>query len=576
MRQSRIGLFVMCLIVSQMGLASVLTTKHNLSTSGPGTVKSNQESQVCIFCHTPHNAQPDSPLWNRQDPGTSYTLYNSSTANANIGQPTGASVLCLSCHDGTIALGKVLSRTNPITMQDGVTTMPAGSTNLGTDLSDDHPISFAYTASLVTQRNGELTQPGNLTGAVKLDNSGRMQCTSCHDAHNDNNGKFLVVSNLGGALCETCHLKPAWGQTPHNISTATWDGLATDPWPNTSLTTVSDNACQNCHMPHSAGAGERLLNYVAEETNCLVCHNSHVAQEDVANEFTKSSTHPIENNTGRHTPDETAVVNSRHVECVDCHDPHAAKSGGGNPAGPLTNVRGITITGAEIQPITSEYQLCLRCHGDSTGKPAPPTPRVFPETNLRLEFSTSNPSYHPVAGIGRNPNVPSLQGGLTTSSIIQCTDCHNNDNGPNTGGNGPNGPHGSNYPHLLERQFVTQDPASESASAYALCYNCHNRNSILNDQSFPLHQKHIGGENASCNVCHDPHGSGFARLINFDTSVVSPSGSGRLEFNSTGTFSGECYVNCHGKNHNPCTYGGGGGGGGGHNCMGGGGGGGGM
>jgi len=587
MRFGQTGLFVIILTVSQVAAAGVVTTKHNLSVSGPGSIRASQESQVCIFCHTPHNSQPSAPLWNRQDPGVSYTPYNSSTTNATIGQPTGTSVLCLSCHDGTIALGKVLSRSIPISMQGGVTTMPTGSTRLGTDLSDDHPISFTYTPSLVSQRNGELEQPSNLTGAVKLDSNNQLQCTSCHDPHNNNNGKFLVKSNKGGALCETCHTKPTWNQASHNTSNKGWDGGGTDPWPNSSWTTVSDNACQNCHMPHNAGSGERLLNYASEEANCLACHNGHVAQKNIASEFNKSSTHPIENYTGVHVPNENAVVNSRHVECFDCHDPHAAKAGGGNPAGPLTNVRGVTINGGEIKPINNEYQLCLRCHGDSSGKPAAPTQRVFTETNVRLEFNTSKPSYHPVAGTGKNPNVPSLQNGLNTSSIIKCTDCHNNNSGPKAGGSGPNGPHGSTFPQLLERQYLKQDPTAESASAYALCYKCHNRNSILGNQSFPRHNFHItgqggmggggmgGGLSTPCNVCHDPHASDFARLINFDTSVVSPSSSGILQFNSTGTFAGQCYLSCHGKNHNPCTYGGGGAGG----CMmggGGGGGGGGM
>ena len=70
-----------------------------------------------------------------------------------------------------------------------------------------------------------------------------------------------------------------------------------------------------------------------------------------------------------------------------------------------------------------------------------------------------------------------------------------------------------------------------------------------------------GNLNTPCNVCHDPHASNFEKLINFDTSVVSPSPStNRLEYNSTGTRSGECYLSCHGRDHNPCTYGAGGGG----------------
>ena len=564
--------------------AGVKDTKHNLSTSGPGNIKASQESEICIFCHTPHNSKPNSPLWNRSQPGQSYTPYSSSTVQASPGQPTGASILCLSCHDGTIALGKVLSRQTDISMQSGVTTMPSGTGRLGTDLSDDHPISFNYSSAL--QGNGELVNPGALTGAVKLDANGDLQCTSCHNAHDNSNGKFLVLSNTGGQLCETCHTKYGWNQSPHNLSSKTWNGQSPDPWPDSNLNTVADNACQNCHKPHSAGSSERLLKSNVEEDNCSACHNGHVASENIMAEFNKSSFHPIDSRTGTHDPTESAVVSARHVECFDCHNPHAAKASG-TPSGPLTGVRGVDRFNSEVNPIAYEYELCFRCHGDSTGKPSAPTPRVFTNTNVRQEFNTASASYHPVVGTGRNNNVPSLIQGLSTNSIIKCTDCHSNDNGPAAGGNGPKGPHGSNNPHLLERQYLTQDPTTESQSSYAMCYKCHDRGSILGNDSFPRHNFHITGAGAMgmgggggaaplstpCNVCHDPHASNFEKLINFDTSVVSQSSSNRLEYNSTGTFAGECYLSCHGMNHNPCTYGGGGGGGG-MGCMGGGGGGG--
>ena len=96
--------------------AAVANTKHNLSISGPGTIKAATEPGICIFCHAPHNAAPDTALWNRRNPGTTYTPYTSSTTKSNPGQPNGGSLMCLSCHDGTIALGEVLSRKTPIAM----------------------------------------------------------------------------------------------------------------------------------------------------------------------------------------------------------------------------------------------------------------------------------------------------------------------------------------------------------------------------------------------------------------------------------------------------------------------------
>lgn len=560
--KSRVLLWLAVMLwIAPVAPTGVVNTKHNLSATGPGTIKATSEDQICIFCHTPHNASPSAPLWNRRNPGTTYTPYTSSSLVGAPGQPTGSSVLCLSCHDGTIALGEVLSRTTAIDMSGGVTSLPSGKTRLGTDLSDDHPISFAYSSTLAAQR-GELAMPSTLTGKVRLDATGQLQCSACHDAHDDSNGKFLVMSNRASALCQTCHVKNYWNQTAHRSSSATWNGAGANPWPTTSWTNVADNACESCHQPHTAGGPKRLLHYAAEETNCFVCHNGNVAAKNIQSEFSKASYHPVANTTGTHDPKEPAVVTSRHVECVNCHNPHAAYGGAGNPPGPLAGVRGVTIAGAEVNPAAYEYQICFRCHGDSPGKPPARTPRQISQTNTRLEFDTVNPSYHPVAGPGKNSNVPSLIAPLSTASTIGCSDCHNNSSGPKAGGTGPNGPHGSAYAPILARQYVTADNTSESASNYALCYGCHSRTSILGNQSFSLHNKHVAGERAPCNVCHDPHGisatqgnaTNNSKLINFDTSVVSPSSSGRLYFESTGTYSGRCYLRCHGEEHNPKNY----------------------
>lgn len=539
---------------------AVSTTKHNLSVSGPGAVKATGETEICLFCHTPHNSSPTGPLWNRRTPGSNYIPYTSSTVRGNPGQPTGASLLCLSCHDGTIALGDVLSRTTPIPMS-GIY-LPAGPGRLGTDLSDDHPVSFVYSPTLAAAR-GELANPATLTGRVRLDSAGQLQCTACHDPHDDTYGKFLVMSNQASMLCQTCHLKNYWSLSNHRLSNATWNGVPPDPWPRTTDTTVAGNACENCHQPHSAGSKKWLLNYVNEEDNCYSCHNGNVAARNIRSEFTgKSSIHPVAFTSGVHDPAEQAVVQNRHVECVDCHNPHATRAGAGVPPGPLTGVRGIAITGTEINPATAEYQICFRCHADSPGKPAPRTPRQIAQTNTRLEFEVTNPSYHPVAGPGRNPNMPSLFAPWTTTSTVKCSDCHNNNAGPGASGTGPNGPHGSTYSPLLERQYVVTDNASESAANYALCYKCHSRSSILSDASFREHNKHISGERTPCNVCHDPHGvsatqgnsTNNSKLINFDTTVVTPNSSKLLRFESLGTFRGRCYLSCHGVNHNPLSY----------------------
>jgi predicted CXXCH cytochrome family protein len=574
MKKSVLTILLLGLVLILPGelFSGIETSKHNLSVTGIGDIRAVSETQICVFCHIPHNASPAAPLWNRADPGLNYIPYTSSTANALPGQPTGSSLLCLSCHDGTIAIGDLLNEEDWIEMTLGVTTLPADRrSNLGTDLSDDHPVSFSY-ADAFADSDGHLVSEGLLIEEVKLDRFGQLQCTSCHDPHDDTNGNFLVMDAVNGALCETCHIIFHAGST-HKNSAATWDGTGTDPWPNTDWSTVMENACFNCHTPHAAPGRERLLKFVSEEANCLVCHNGHVAESDVNSAFLKASVHPLDMTTGEHDPIESVLVNNRHVECQDCHNGHAVQPdlGEEEPSGSLTDVAGIGIYGSEIDPITNEYQLCFRCHGDTQDPTMIYTSRLVPEPNIRNDFNPSNPSYHPVAGTGQNNYVPSLIAPLSPSSIIKCTDCHNDDDLNITG----RGPHGSNYIPILEREYQTMDNTAESSTVYALCYKCHDRDSILGNESFPKHQKHIAS-GAPCNACHDPHGvlpnggilgnhSG-THLINFDIDdIVSPNSDGELFFEDTGELSGNCYLSCHNKNHNPCNYtncGGGGGGGG--------------
>ena len=99
-------------------ISDIRNTKHNFSATivpilPDGITRAAQavsESQVCAFCHTPHGANlaPKTPLWNRKLSGATYIPYNSSSLDAtDLGQPGGKSRLCLSCHDGTLALGSV-------------------------------------------------------------------------------------------------------------------------------------------------------------------------------------------------------------------------------------------------------------------------------------------------------------------------------------------------------------------------------------------------------------------------------------------------------------------------------------
>ncbi|HXC04848.1 MAG TPA: cytochrome c3 family protein, partial [Bacteroidia bacterium] len=266
--------FIFCALVSVLHGQSIVNTKHNLSVSGPGTVKASTETEICIFCHTMHNSNPLTPLWNRSSSGSSYTLYSSTTMKALPGQPSGSSILCLSCHDGTVALGNVLSRGTPISFASTVN-MPVGPSNLTTDLRNDHPISFLYDVAL-SVANPNLKNPGTISPQIRLEN-GQLQCTSCHDPHKNIYTSFLVASSQYSGLCVSCHQIPNWTTATHNTSVKTWNGVVPNPWPYTPWTTVQQNACESCHNPHNSGSMTRLLQYPAEEDNCLNCHNGNVA-----------------------------------------------------------------------------------------------------------------------------------------------------------------------------------------------------------------------------------------------------------------------------------------------------------
>jgi predicted CXXCH cytochrome family protein len=528
-------------------------SKHNLALSGGIKSLSVADADMCKFCHTPHGGLPDQPLWNHAFSAATYIPYSSTTLKATVGQPTGDSKLCLSCHDGTVALGMLHRQKQNASARLTSLRMAPGRAVLGTDLSDDHPVSFTYDATLAA--GAQLRDPALLNNRVRLDLRGQVQCTSCHDPHNDQNGMFLVQNNYGSALCLSCHDPKLWNVSAHRTSGRTWNGMGKNPWPHTTQTTVAGNGCENCHAPHHAGTRQRLLNFAQPEENCLFCHNGSVALKNVASDLNKPSVHPVLATASLHDEAEDPVnYQKRHSSCVDCHNPHAANGNRAvppNASGALAGVTGVNATGVLIKSVTRQYELCFRCHAESTARGAAAVLRQWPQTSLRLQFKPANASYHPVVAAGKNGRVPSLLVPWNIASYVYCTDCHNSDQGPGAGGVGPNGPHGSLYAPILERNLVQQDFQAESPAAYALCYKCHSRASILSDASFQWHRKHVVDLQTACSTCHDPHGVATnPRLINFNTLYVKPAaGKGAIKYNASGIKEQACTLSCHGADH---------------------------
>jgi len=240
---------------------------HNLSRTDARFVKTvppGGTTEVCVFCHTPHFTNTDmvdAPLWNRMNSVAVFTLYSSSTMDTMPGQPGGNSMACLSCHDGTVALdalvnapGRGLGTQQGTSLPNPSYTFPPGTINavftndpawslmwtfqdngnpvaspatmaefggrviVGTDLSNDHPISMSYPTvaqdPAFNQPPGTPGSPRVFTNGIRTFAADKVECGSCHDAHVGGAAwsakgiqMKLRVSNIQSAVCLTCHIK---------------------------------------------------------------------------------------------------------------------------------------------------------------------------------------------------------------------------------------------------------------------------------------------------------------------------------------------------------------------------------
>ena len=212
-----IAVLVVC-VMSSSARAGISGSKHDFGQFGWA------KNEICLPCHTPHNATVRdangvlvaAPLWNHTISQATYTLYVDPDTGTNV---TGAvdtnSRLCLSCHDGTVAVDSFGGGAGTQQMTGGL---------LGTDLSNDHPIGEA--AIWPNPNPAFLVDPALRTAAGIMplrklaDGRNTVGCTSCHEPHNRKNQiHMLWVSNTGpittvdgravsgSGLCMNCHKK---------------------------------------------------------------------------------------------------------------------------------------------------------------------------------------------------------------------------------------------------------------------------------------------------------------------------------------------------------------------------------
>ena len=560
------------LAFSQQPPADVLGV-HNLSPGTGATIYVPTGNLGCTYCHAPHSGLGGvTPLWNQQLSKATYTPYSSTTYHqtGNTQPPLGiTSSLCLSCHDGTVAVGQTAAYGKVTTVGSWL----PGDT-FGQDLTSSHPFSLVTPMKDSANLQASLVSSGTTADPlqkVKLVN-GNVECTSCHDPHTQSIDTvaqdFLVRDGSSGQICLACHdpNRSVQGQTNYlaGWSTGVHHSATNKVATNAHVgpyATVAQNACASCHMEHDANGPSRLLRQATPAAPgvdpatqaCMTCHNGGTflspAAPNVVAEMGKTAGHPLPKGNNAHDAAEpTVLMNNRHSTCVDCHNPHvsdtmvnfspppAIRSAQKGAIG-VSALDGIT----SVNPAINQYETCLRCHGTGPGKQrqiiygySPLRLVAMPDAlNIIPEFSATSNSSHPVMHDRSSPlPQPSLltyqltlngqASARTTGPRVFCTDCHNSDDNREFGGTGAAGPHGSAFSHILERNYqfsqaavpgglVTNtfpNPDRSVNGPYAMCAKCHDLNLVLAGTSWTHHTTHVGQSGFSCSVCHTAHGMG--------------------------------------------------------------------
>ncbi|MEK6543707.1 MAG: cytochrome c3 family protein, partial [Elusimicrobiota bacterium] len=458
--------------------------------------------------------------------------------------------------------------------------------------------------------NPEIRLPATGDKVKVYGQDNRVECTSCHDPHDNSFGSFLVKPNADAALCVTCHQKSGYTASIHATSNISYTP-ASKP-----QTTIGEYSCRNCHKAHGASTAQAYLLDAAEENTCFKCHGAPplTGAKDIRSQLAKSYRHPTQTTQGVHINPETDAGNlgngKRHAECWDCHNPHQARSGThATPGNAIGNVLlgqwGVEPSygsGAWTAAVSyvkrtflsaasdKEYQLCLKCHSYYAFGALPPGG----STDLSIAMNPNNRAVHPVRDSANNQtgsaapkplNAAQLSAPWTTtgSQTMSCSDCHGSDVASD-----PKGPHGSAAERVLKgpRKFWPKNAAgslwtlndirnnANNWSTNLFCVNCHPlySNGAWANSAHDAHEnRNPGGGGMKCILCHNvvTHGSQRSRLIGYATEPAP------YNYNGAGTYDkllirgfkkasgrnnyqkSNCYTSatgCHAHNNNEGGY----------------------
>jgi len=359
---------------------------------------------------------------------------------------------------------------------------------------------------------------------------------------------------------------------------------------------LAHQSCAACHKNHRTTAGSAKQAGRSTDQLCLTCHEglNPTPTTDGAPKLPawtgQGSGHLKDRFTSRRAGTYTRTVRSGGKtvqlaqDCSGCHDTHGKERG--KLRATAFDARGQLLA----RRPQSVAEICFGCHAGPEA--APLTSGIG---DLGQLFTKGAASSH---GLGSTaaarPDLPSLR----TSAFqgrLDCTSCHDNPEA-----SGARGPHASTYPSLLKAAYGREkDAARLGDRTNDLCFLCHDKQSILANQSFSFHRQHLTGftdsgssaatrrapsvsEAASvlgirslkdlrpgrsgafmpgygdptpCATCHASHGSlRQASLVEFDRSVVTFSSVGSITFQRSGLGHGTCTLSCHGYDHVQTRY----------------------
>ncbi|MEQ1814409.1 MAG: hypothetical protein ABL860_08180 [Candidatus Nitrotoga sp.] len=447
-------------------------------------------TQICVFCHNPHGAtmdgnNPAGPIWNRKLSSATYQTYTSKSMDSvvilgqpQLEQPGGSSKLCLSCHDGTLAIGNVnvangiserngqpgqnialnidgVRRTDDSFMREGAGATTGFTRRLGTDLTNDHPISINFNNAQAL-RDGELRPltadanqrwPDNATPVVgvrtptshpkiKLETppgggpqSAQVQCATCHDPHlresdpNLGNQKFLRLNRFQEAppsaqfnqtndiICLACHDRNLEGQA--NLA---------GPWSFSSH--AKAQSATSVYKPSASMPAIALREFPENlpiwRAACLNCHDTHTVQGSrrILREGVDTQVAPGQPKTGGNPAIEET--------CFTCHS-NATTSVVSNPTRPPPDIKTDFTTLNRRMPVTTAVQGLQDLGGNGivevhniSGQITDLEPNCSSPTNkCGSDFveQRANLGRNPAGDAGPNPNLANRH--------VECTDCHN-------------------------------------------------------------------------------------------------------------------------------------------------------